>query len=461
MIGRTYLLAFIILLNLSCSDSDDNANAEADNNEDPIDLENLNGDLNDLKNLGGSNEDDLLSMTRTADGNFVAIGFTKSTDGDITDKTTTDADYWVVKFNDELDLIWSRTLGGSDDDRGQRIVSTADGRLAAIGFSRSDDGDVSGNEGFHDLWFVELSANGDILNEKNIGFSGNDRGFGITTTDDGGYFLSGFLDVTASDGQGNDNAGRSGKSYDMPKHGVGEFWGIKLDASGDLEWRRYFGGSNNDRSYAVMQTDDGGFLMTGHSESDDFDITDPNGSYDFWAVKLKPDGELEWQKNLGGSSVEFAYDLSKSNNSGYFIIGDTRSANGDVSQPLGNADAWLVHLGPQGNLDWEKTYGGSNFDSARAIKRLDTSTYAIAGNSQSNDIDLRENAGQNDAWILVIDEDGNVKNSLSFGGSQLDLANDIALDDDEAQLIGIGSSASQDMGFNNKGDKDAIIYKID
>lgn len=454
-------MVLILLLNLSCSDSDDNANAEADNNEDPIDLGNLNGELNDLKNLGGSNEDDLLSMTRTNDGNFAAIGFTKSTDGDITDKTTSDADYWVVKFNDELDLIWSRTLGGSDDDRGQRIVSTADGRLAAIGFSRSDDGDVSGNEGFHDLWFVELSANGEILNEKNIGFSGNDRGFGITTTTDGGYFLSGFLDVTASDGQGNDNAGRSGKSYNMPKHGVGEFWGIKLDASGNLEWRRYFGGSNNDRSYAVMQTDDGGFLMTGHSESDDFDITEPNGSYDFWAVKIKPDGELEWQKNLGGSSVEFAYDLSKSNNSGYFIIGDTRSANGDVSQALGNADAWLVHLDQQGNLDWEKTYGGSNFDSARAIKRLDSSTHAIAGNSQSNDIDLRENAGQNDAWILVIDEDGSVKHSLSFGGSQLDLANDIALDDDEAQLIGIGSSVSQDMGFDNKGDKDAIIYKID
>ena len=453
-----YLLFFMSLFMISCSDNDKVSNNSSDNDEEPVNFDNIDGNLDQLANLGGSNEDDLLKITKTNDGNFVAIGFTKSNDGDITDKTTTDTDYWIVKFNTNLQIIWSKTFGGSDDDRGQNIIATNDGRLAAIGYSRSNDGDVNGNEGFHDYWFIELSANGEILNEKNIGFSGNDRGFGITATADGGYFLSGFLDVSASDGQGNDNAGRSGKSYDMPKHGVGEFWGIKLDANANIEWRRYFGGSNNDRSYAVVQTEDEGFLMTGHSESDDFDITNPNGSYDFWAVKLDINGELEWQKNMGGSGVEFAYDVV-STESGYLIAGDTRSSNGDVSNPLGNADAWLVHLDQMGNFDWEKTYGGSDFDSANAVSKLDNNLFAVAGNSQSNDINLTENAGQNDAWIFVIDKNGDLKNSVSFGGNQLDFANDI-IGAHDAELIGIGNSASQDLSFENKGDKDALIFKI-
>jgi hypothetical protein len=459
MIRSNLLILIFTLLLSSCSD-DDSGTAINNSEEPKPNFNNLNGNLADLTNFGGSQEDDLLSMTKTSDGHFVAIGFTKSNDGDITDKTNTDADYWVVKFDDNLELIWSRTFGGSDDDRGQNIIETPDGRLAAVGFSRSSDGDVIGNEGFHDFWFVVLSANGAIIKEKNIGFSGNDRGFGITNTNDGGYFISGFLDVTASGGQGNDNAGRPGKRFDFPKHGVGEFWGIKLDASANMEWRRYFGGSNNDRSYAVLQTDDGGFLMTGHSESDDFDITNPRGSYDFWVVRLNENGELLWEKNLGGSSVEFAYDLTTSNTSSYFIVGDTRSANGDISNPLGNADAWLVNLNDQGNIIWEKTYGGSNFDSAKAITPLDEQNFAIAGDSQSDDINLNENKGQNDAWIMVIGNEGDVKHSLSFGGNQLDFANDV-VGTNEAQLIGIGSSASQDLDFDNQGDKDAIIFKIE
>ena len=462
MISKTaYLFLLTSLFFASCSDDDISNNNTSDNDhEESINFDNLEGNLDQLTNLGGSNEDDLLSMTKTSDGNFVAIGFTKSNDGDITDKTTTDADYWVVKFNTNLELIWSKTYGGSDDDRGQNIIETADGKLAAIGYSRSDDADVSGNEGFHDFWFIELSANGSILSEKNIGFSGNDRGFGITTTSDGGYFLSGFLDVSASDGQGNDDfLGRNSKRYpDLAKHGVGEFWGIKLDANAETEWRRYFGGTNNDRSYAVIQTDDDGFLMIGHSESDDYDITDPNGSYDFWAVKIDATGALEWQKNLGGSSVEFAFDIT-STETGYLIAGDTRSSNGDISNPLGNADAWLVHLDHQGNLDWQKNYGGSDFDSANAISKIDNNLFAVAGNSQSNDINLNENAGQNDVWIFVIDQNGSLKNSISWGGNQLDFANDI-IGTNQAKLIGIGNSASQDSGFDNNGDKDAIIFKI-
>merc|ERR1711969_355080 len=113
----------------------------------------------------------------------------------------------------------------------------------------SKDGDASKNEGFHDTWFVKTNASGGIEWEKSYGFAGHDHSYSVLETADGGYFSAGFLDVTASGGAGNENV----------KHGVGEFWGQKLDATGNLQWRNYFGGSNNDRSYKAIQTPDAGF----------------------------------------------------------------------------------------------------------------------------------------------------------------------------------------------------------
>ena len=163
---------------------------------------------------------------------------------------------------------------------------------------------------------------------------------------------TGFFDVSASEGQGDEDRSNSGNA-----HGVGEYWAIKLDAQGAFFWKRFYGGSNNDRCYNAIQTSDGGYILVGSSESEDFDISDSKGTYDYWAVKLDPQGELVWSRSYGGSEIDSAYDIVPTQDGNYLIIGDARSQDQQVSNNYGNADMWLIKISPQGNLIWEKSLG--------------------------------------------------------------------------------------------------------
>lgn len=419
------------------------------------------GEIEWINTFGGSEEDDAFSVARSADGGYAVFGFTQSNDGDVSRKTTTDSDYWLLKLSAEGEPLWNKTYGGSDDDRGQKIIATNDGGYAVLGFSKSNDQDVSENSGFHDYWMAKLSANGALQWEKSFGYPGSDRGHSLIQTQDGGYFLVGFLDVTASNGQGNDppGDGRSAKPANT-LHGVGEFWGIKLDASGNKEWSHYYGGTNNDRTFGVLQTDDGGFLMVGHSESDDFDITDPQGSYDVWIVRTDNVGNLLWQKNFGGSGIEIGYAVTETPEGNFIVVGDTRSSDKDISNPLGNADFWAIKFKPSGEMIWEKTYGGSDFESARSIVGMPEGNFLIVGSSQSSGMDVSENKGRNDIWAIIIDPSGNLKWERSFGGSEMDVANEVVVID-EKQVLLVGSSQSSDGDIpENKGSKDFVVLKL-
>jgi len=186
------LLAVFTLI-VSCSKDDSSSGAT---NPDPVD-DNPNqeflGELDYVKTFGGSGEDDALSVTKTLDGGMAIFGFTQSTDGDVTGKTSTDSDYWLIKLDANGNKEWDRVYGGSDDDRGQKIIATQDGGFAVTGYSRSSDGDVNENNGFYDYWMLKLDASGNIQWSKNFGFPGSDRSFSLTQLHDGGFFLTGFF----------------------------------------------------------------------------------------------------------------------------------------------------------------------------------------------------------------------------------------------------------------------------
>ncbi len=415
---------------------------------------NFEGVVEYVKTFGGSGEDEAIAVVQANDGGYVIAGSTTSTDGDITDKTTTDADYWILKVNADGNKIWSKTYGGTMPDKATSIRKTSDGGYIVSGHSRSSDGDVGGNEGFHDYWIVKLNSAGDIQWETNFGFSGSDQALNIIQTSDGGYFATGFLDVTASGGMGND-----GRNNTL--HGVGEYWGIRMNANGEKIWRRYFGGSNNDRSYDVVQTPDGGFLMIGHSESDDFDIHDDKGSYDFWVVKVSAGGDKLWTKSYGGSEIDVAYSVTRTTDGHYMMVGDTRSIDKDVSNPLGNADLWAVKFNKDnGAIIWEKTYGGTEFESGRSVFRQSDGNYLIAGSTRSANGDVSNNIGQNDAWILVINESGQLQYQKSVGGTSLDFA-DGAVQTTDNKLIVVGNTESNDVDIQvNRGIKDLLLIKV-
>ena len=296
------------------------------------------GEIAWIKTFGGSEEDIAIAVIEANDGDYVILGTTASTDGDITDKTLAENDFWLLKINDEGNIIWSKTYGGTDDDVAQSVIQTTDGGYVIAGYSKSSDGDASNNEGFHDNWILKLDAEGNIQWENSFGFAGHDHAYDVLQTTDGGYFLSGFMDITASGGEG--NFGKPAEAL----HGVGEFWGIKTDASGNMQWSRYFGGTNNDRAYSVVQANDGGFVLTGFSESDDFNITDSRGSYDFWVIKITATGELVWERSFGGSEIEESYSISLTADNNYIIAGHTYSTDKDVTENYGNSDLWVIKI---------------------------------------------------------------------------------------------------------------------
>ena len=406
-----------------------------------------------VKTLGGDANDSAQSVIATQDGGYAILGFTQSSNGDITDKQDTSFDYWLLKFTSDDNLEWQKTYGGSNDDRGRALIQTQDGGYAIIGTSNSNDADVSGNNGAQDYWIAKLDPQGNVSWQKSLGFQGNDIGTSLIQTNDLGYLLNGVLDVTASGGAGNTNRSNT-------RHAGGDYWAIKLDASGALEWSRYFGGNFTDTPESAAETSEGDFIIVGGSDSEDTDISNNKGNYDFWVIKISATGDLIWEKSFGGDQIDEARGIVKTNDGHFLIAGDTRSNDQDVSSNKGAADLWLIKISSDGNLIWEKTIGGSSFDVARAIKSTRDNGFILSGSSRSSDGDVSINKGQNDAWVIKVNTEGNLEWETTAGGSNVDFAYSVAELNDNS-IIAVGDTTSQDGDIeNNQGFTDLLIIKI-
>ncbi|PKH49593.1 hypothetical protein CXF68_02300 [Tenacibaculum sp. Bg11-29] len=408
--------------------------------------------LDFVKTLGGTKNEVARSVVQTSDNGYVVLGFTQSIDGDVsTTKTNVQYDYWVLKFDKNDKLLWQKTYGGSKDEKAYQIIKTNDNGFAIIGYNKSNDGDLSANKGFEDIWILKLNSNGDILWKTNTGFSGTDKGFSIIQTNDNGFFVGSLLDVTASGGLGNARSAAR-------RHAGGDYWGIKLNSSGNIEWRKYFGGTNTETCYGVTETSDG-YLMIGASDSVDVDIKNNKGSYDFWIVKIDKSGTLLWEKSFGGSEIDEARAITPTNDGNFIIIGDTRSEDKDVLKNNGGADLWIIKINTNGDLIWEKNYGGSSFDVGRSVHKTLDGGFLISGSSRSSDNGLT-NKGQNDAWILKIDNNGNQQWQQTVGGTEIDFCYD-AIELANGTIIAVGESSSNNQEITvNKGFSDLLIIKL-
>ncbi len=439
---------WLLFLCLSCSNDDNGVDSTGDDMG-------FSGEIEWIQNFGGSGAEKATSIIPASDGGFAVAGYTKSIDGDLSTKILAVNDYWLLKFDPQGELEWHRTFGGSKDDRGQAVIQTSDGGFAMAGYAMSSDGDGSNNEGFHDHWIIKLSSAGDLEWEKSFGYSGHDHAYDLVQTDDGGYFFSGFLDIVASGGAGSTKVGSS-----LTAHGVGEFWGTKIDSQGNIEWRKFFGGTNNDRSYGLVKSHDGGFIMTGFSESDDTDISNTKGSYDFWLVKVNGDGEFIWERSFGGTGIDVSYDIENTDDGAYVVVGHSFSTDKDVSENHGESDVWLIKVDEEGELIWERTYGGSAFDSANSVKLASDGGFLIAGNSRSSDQDLNTNMGENDMWMIKTDANGILEWQISVGGTGIDMGLD-ALEHGPDSYILVGESGSPDFNEEaHKGASDLSIVKF-
>ena len=437
---KKYALILLLVFLYNCS------------KKDVFEIPEITTNVYSIETIGGSKNDAFNAVTKTIDDGYIAAGYAQSNDGDIISKANISYDFLISKFSSENILEWQKHFGGSENDKALDIIQTLGGDFIVLGSSESSNLDVSENAGSKDFWLVKLSNNGMLLWEKSFGFLGEDYGTTLLETKDGGFLITGVLDVSASNGQGN------AKST-IINHAGGDYWVLKTNNLGALEWSRYFGGSFTEIPLGIVETDNHNYIVVGSSDSNDFNISNNNGSYDFWMTKIAPDGSLLLEKTFGGSEIDEASAIIATNDGNFIIVGDTRSADKDVSKNNGAADIWILKVSKEGNLIWEKTIGGSSFEVAKAIYKTQDNGFLIAGSSRSLDNGF-QNKGQNDALILKIDENGNLLWQKTVGGSEIDFLYDV-IELNNKSIIAVGESSSSDQDISeNKGFTDALIIQI-
>lgn len=409
-------------------------------------------EIQSIKTFGGTKNDALLSIKNTIDGGYIVVGHTQSSDLDITTKNSESYDYWVLKFDENYTLLWSKTFGGSDDDRAKDVEELSDGSFLVTGFSRSTDGDVSLNHGNYDFWVIKLNSVGDLIWEKSFGFSGSDQSYVIEKTNDGGFILGGSLDVTASGGQGNSKTSK--------RHAGGDYWLIKIDKNGVKLWSHYYGGQFTDALFGVAEADNGNLILVGSSDSSDTDVSNNLGEYDIWVVCTTNTGEMLWKQNFGGNQIDEAFSITKTKDNYFLIAGNSRSSNVNVSENKGSSDVWVFKIDANGTLIWEKSFGGSSFEDAKEIITNTNGDFYLTGSSRSSDFDVANNNGNKDVWVLKLDENGTILWQKNIGGANLDASNSLAFLKDNSLIIA-GESWSSDVDITeNKGFSDGLIIRI-
>ena len=292
-----------------------------------------NGDSLWAKTFGGVNEDFGSSLELTLDGGYIIVG--RTTYGNL------DKDVYLIKTDANGDSLWTKTYGGSSVDFGLFVVQTSDGGYIITGTTES-----FGNGG-RDIYLIKTDANGDSLWTKTFGGSVFDVGNCVQQTTDGGYIIMG----------GTDSFGNGDRDAYL----------IKTDGNGVEQWNQTFGGTAYDVGNSVQQTTDGGYIITGRTGS-----YGP-GDKDVYLIKTDGNGDSLWTKTFGGSAFDLGTSVKQTPDGGYIISGGTNSFGN------GERDVYLIKTDGNGTELWNKTFGGSSVDIANSLQLTSDGGYIIIG----------------------------------------------------------------------------------
>ena len=346
------------------------------------------------KTFGGSNYDCGVSVQQTSDAGYIIAGRTFSYGAG-------DSDVWLIKTNSSGDLAWSQTFGGSCNDSSNSIQQTPD-----AGYIIAGQTDSYGAGGW-DVWLMKADSSGNLAWNQTFGGSGDDYGYSVQQTSDGGYIIG---CITSSYGAG---------GYDA--------WLIKADASGNMAWNQTFGGSGNDFSNSVQQTSDGGYIIGGYTSSYGA------GGGDVWLIKTDTSGNTAWNQTFGGSGDDYGYSVQQTSDGGYIISGYTSSYG------AGGRDVWLIKTDSSGNEAWNQTFGGLGDDYGWSVQQTSDGGYITVGATQSY------GAGNLDVWLMKTDSSGNTVWNQTFGGSGDDYGGSVRQTSDGGYII-TGHTSSYGAG---------------
>ena len=327
------------------------------------------------KTYGGANWDTAYDVVQTNDGGYALAGGNGTGSGG-----TEICDFWLVKTDGNGKEEWNMTYGGTGYDYAYALVQTSDGGYALAGFTGSFGG------GNYDAWLVKTDANGNQQWNLTYGGTGWEEAHDMVQTSDGGYALVGY----------------NSSEYESGDH---DFWLVKTDANGTMQWSKTYGGTGWDQANALVQTGDGGYALAGRTES--FGA----GGRDFWLVRTDAAGNEQWNMTYGGASNDDCLDLVRTSDGGFALTGWTYSFG------AGSSDFWLVKTYPNGVMQWNRTYGETGYDEGRGLAQTIDGGYALVGWTSS--------CGNGDFWLVKTNSIGEMQWNETYGGTDSDEAYDL------------------------------------
>ena len=369
------------------------------------------------KTFGGALKDQAYSLVQSSDGGFaIAVETTSFGAGGW--------DVMLVKTDLNGNMQWYKTYGGAGTDYVNSILSTTDGGYLLTGSTNS------WGAGGYDVNVIKTDSLGTLQWNRTYGGAGQDRAYGAIRTSEGGYAIVGYTD-----------------SYGA---GLTDYYLIKIDFAGNMQWNKTYGGTNGDNAFALVQTADGGYALAGG------ELSFGAGNHDYWLVKTDSNGNMQWNKTYGGPDTDICRSLIRTTDGGFALAGFTNSSGN------GGFDVWLVKTDVNGNMQWNKTYGGPNDDYLYAYTGLISTTdggYALAafttsfGSGDSTPSTLMPGVRSLDVWLIKTDSFGNMQSSKTYGGQGDDLPYSIIQTSDGALVM---------AGFTNSfgaGNDDVYLVK--
>lgn len=324
-------------------------------------------------------------MVKTGDGGFAIAGYVWDFGG---------PNYYelsLVKTDSEGNLEFATMFGGSNTEVANSLVQTTDGGYALAGYTSSY------GAGNFDFWLVKTDSDGFFEWSQTYGGTGYDLAHSLIQTGDGGYALGGITDSFGA--------------------GSNDFWLIKTDKRGNMQWNQTYGGIDDDKGTALVQTGDNGYAFAGYTGS--YGV----GSYDSWLVKTYSNGTLEWSQTYGGTNADLTTSLVQTADGGFALAGYT------ASYGVGGSDFWLVKTDSSGSFEWNQTYGGAISDYAHSVVQTEDGGYALAGETNSY------GAGNYDFWLVKTYSNGTLEWTQTYGGAQGDYAASVVQTDDGGYAI--------------------------
>ncbi len=340
------------------------------------------------KGFGGNSDDNAGDFIELDDGGFlIGGGSYSSISGDRSEFNRGSLDYWIIRTDANLNKMWDKAFGGTGEDRLESIVQTPDKGFLLAGSTRSQQGfdvtePVFAANPNSDFWLVRVDSMGNKLWDRRYGWTGGEICYSILAMPDGNFILFGYSD------------GPEGGHISQPRRASYDFWVLKIDPLGNKIWDKRYGGTGLGAqcyyNHHSALTSDSGFIFGGWSSADaGFEKSENSkGVQDYWVIKCDSAGNIQWDKTLGGTADEYLGEVAVIPGGGYLVSGFSKSqATGDKTQPnwpgaIGNR--WSLRLRDNGTTIWDVRFGGSIAEDCHGALALDSGIYISFGNSMSD-----------------------------------------------------------------------------